>query len=197
MHKELPKIFIFLDKYNSKIFKFKNLNMGIIYRNYNDRKRENQLIKISNACKRRGYKLFVSNDVKLAYKFKAAGIYVPSYNKTSGFSNFEKKNITIIGSAHNQGEIRRKIAQNCKKIFISPVFQVKKSKKYLNINKFNYLSIGNKVNVFALGGISEDNISKLKMLFINGYGGISLFKKKAGLREADFLKNIFFNTLKR
>jgi len=53
MHKNLPKLFIFIDKYNSEIFKNKNLNMGIIYRNYNDRKRENQLIKIANACKKK------------------------------------------------------------------------------------------------------------------------------------------------
>jgi thiamine-phosphate pyrophosphorylase len=194
MHKELPKIFIFLDKYDSKIFKFKNPNIGIIYRNYNDRKRENQLIKIANACKKKRYKLFVSNDVKLAYKYKAAGIYVPSYNKTKCFSNFEKRKITIIGSAHNQKEIQKKITQNCKKLFISPVFPVKKSKSHLNIYKFNYLSLANKINIFALGGISEDNICKLKMLSIDGYGGISLFKKKAGLKEAGFLKNNFFNT---
>ena len=192
MHKELPKIFIFLDKYNSKIFKFKNLNIGIIYRNYNDRKRENQLIKIANACKRQRYKLFVANDTKLAYKFKAEGIYVPSFNKTKSFSNFEKRKITIIGSAHNQKEIQKKIKQNCKKIFISPVFYIEKSKSFLNIHKFNYLSMANKINVFALGGISKNNLSKLKMLSIEGFGGISLFKKKTGLKEAGFHKENFF-----
>ena len=193
MHKNLPKLFIFIDEYNSEIFKNKNLNIGIIYRNYNDRKRENQLIKIANACKKKRYKLFVSNDVKLTYKYKAAGIYVPSYNKTKCFSNFEKKRIAVIGSAHNQREIQKKITQNCKKLFISPVFRVKKSKSHLNIYKFNYLSLTNKIKFFALGGISKDNISKLKMLSIDGFGGISLSKKKTGLKEAGFLKNNFFS----
>ena len=29
MHKKLPNIFIFLDQYNSQIFKNKNINIGI------------------------------------------------------------------------------------------------------------------------------------------------------------------------
>ena len=95
MHKNLPNFFIFLDEYNSKIFKNKNINIGIIYRNYKDRSRENKLIKIANACKKNRYQLFVSNDVKLAYKVKAEGIYVPSFNKTKKFLNLEKKNIKI------------------------------------------------------------------------------------------------------
>ena len=131
MHKCLPKFFFFLDHYNSEIFKNKNINVGIIYRNYKDRKRKNQLIKIARACKKSRYQLFISNDVKLVYKVKADGVYIPSFNKTKNFSNLEKKNIIILGSAHNQKEIHRKIIQNCKAIFLSPLFNVEKSKKFL------------------------------------------------------------------
>ena len=69
------------------------------------------------ACKKRGYQLFVSNDIKLAHKVKADGIYVPSFNKTKKFSNLEKKNLIIIGSANNQKEIHTKITQNCNRIY--------------------------------------------------------------------------------
>ena len=37
--------------------------MGIIYRNYNAKKRENELIKIAKACKASRNKLFVSKDI--------------------------------------------------------------------------------------------------------------------------------------
>jgi len=70
-------------------------------------------MRIAKACKKSRYQLFVSNDLKLALKVKANGIYIPSFNKTKTFSNLEKKNIAIIGSAHNQKEIHRKISQNC------------------------------------------------------------------------------------
>ena len=188
MHKKIPNIFIFTDKYNSKIFTNRNLNIGIIYRNYNDKNRENQLIKIAKACRKNRYQLFVSNDLKLAYKVKADGLYVPSFNKTKKFSNLEKKNITIIGSAHNQKEIQNKISQNCSAIFLSPVFHVEKSKKFLGLYKFNYLSHTNKISILALGGISENNICKLKLLYIKGFGGISIFKKKPAFKKAGFYK---------
>ena len=192
MHKHLPKFFIFLDRYNSEIFKNKNINIGIIYRNYKDRKRENQLTKIAKACKRNRYQLFVSNDVKLAHKVKADGIYVPSFNKVKNFSNLEKKNLVILGSAHNQKEIHRKIVQNCSAVFLSPLFYVKKSKDFLGLHQFNYLSYMNKTNILALGGISENNIRKLKLLYTKGFGGISIFKKKPASKRPVFIKNNFF-----
>ena len=188
MHKKIPKFFIFPDKYNNEIFKNKNINIGIIYRNYRDGNREKQLIRIAKACKQNRYQLFVSNDIKLAHKVKADGIYVPSFNKTKNFSNLEKRNITIIGSAHNQKEIYRKKTQNCKTIFLSPLFYVKKSKKFLGLHKFNYLCFANKIKILPLGGISKNNIKKLNILSTQGFGGISLFKKKTGLREAGFHK---------
>ena len=192
MHKKLPKIFIFIDKYNSEIFKNKNINIGIVYRNYKDENRENQLIRIAEACKKSRYQLFVSNDLKLAYKFKADGIYIPSFNKSKKFLNLEKRNIKIIGSAHSQKEIHKKIEQNCKAIFLSPLFHIKKSKNYLNLHKFNYLSLLNRTKIFALGGISENNIKKLKLLKIKGFGGINLFKKKPASKRPVFIKNNFF-----
>ena len=174
----LPKIFTFLDRYDSQIFKNSNIKMGIIYRNYNAKKREVELVKIAKACRKSRNQLFVSNDIKLAFKVKAEGIYVPSFNKTKGFANLEKKNIKILGSAHNQREIQKKISQKCCAIFLSPIFYIKKSKKILGLHKFNYLSLNNNINILALGGIAENNIQKLKLLNIKGYGGIRMFKKK-------------------
>ena len=192
MHKKLPKIFIFIDKYNSEIFKNKNINIGIVYRNYKDENRENQLIRIAEACKKSRYQLFVSNDLKLAYKFKADGIYIPSFNKSKKFLNLEKRNIIIIGSAHNQKEIQEKISQKCKAVFLSPAFYVEKSEKYLGIYKFNSLSRTRKISILALGGINEQNIRQLRLLNIKGLGGISMFKKKPALKRPVFLKNNFF-----
>ena len=188
MHKKTPKIFIFIDQYNSKIFNNKKLNIGIVYRNYKDKNRENQLIKIARACNKYKYQLYVSNDIKLAYKYKADGIYIPSFNKTKKFLNLEKKSMKILGSAHTQKEIHKKITQNCKTIFLSPLFRIKKSKSFLDIHRFNYLARLNKINILALGGISKNNIRKLKLVSINGFGGINFFKKKTGLKEAGFHK---------
>ena len=166
--------------------------MGVIYRNYKAKKRENELIKIAKACKKNRNHLFVSNDIKLAMKVKAEGVYIPAFNKTKVFANLEKKNIKIIGSAHNQKEIKKKVSQNCSAIFLSPIFYMKKSKNFLDVHKFNYLASYNNTIIFALGGISETNIHKLKLLNIEGFGGIRLFKKKPAFKRPVFLKNKFF-----
>ena len=192
MHKIFPKFFVFLDRYDGQIFKNNNINMGIIYRNYNAEKRENELVKIAKACKKNRNQLFVSNDIKLAIKVKAEGIYIPSFNKTKGFTNLEKRNIKILGSAHNQKEIQKKISQNCTAIFLSPIFYIEKSNKFLGVHKFNYLAYSNNTNIFALGGISESNIHKLKLLNIKGFGGIQMFKKKPAFKRPVFIKNNFF-----
>ena len=108
--------------------------------------------------------------------------YVPSFNKTKKFLNLEKRNFIVLGSAHNQKEIQTKISQNCKAILLSPLFYVKKSKTFLGLHKFNYLSFANnKVKILPLGGISENNIQKLKILPVKGFGGIRIFKKKRSI----------------
>ena len=128
----------------------------------------------------------------MALKVRADGIYIPSFNRTKKFFNLEKKNLTILGSAHNQKEIREKISQKCRAIFLSPIFYVEKSINFLSVYKFNYLSRLNKVSILALGGITEHNVRKLRLLHIKGFGGISMFKKKPALKRPVFLKNNFF-----
>ena len=186
MHNHLPNLFVFLDQHNNQIFENNNTNIGVIYRNYNDPKREIELIKIAKACKKKRYQLFVSNDIKLTLKVRADGIYIPAFNKTKRFLNLEKKNLSILGSAHNQKEIQEKIQQKCNAIFLSPVFYVKKSRTFLDIYQFNSLSYLNKINMLALGGINEHNVCKLKLLHIKGWGGIGIFKKKPAFKRPVF-----------
>jgi thiamine-phosphate pyrophosphorylase len=75
---------------------------------------------------------------------------------------------------------------------VSPLFWIKKSKTFLDLHKFNYLSRLNKINVMPLGGITENNIRKLKLLSIQGFGGIQLFKKKPASKRPVLIKNNFF-----
>ena len=60
-------IFIFIDEYNNQIFKNKNLNIGVIYRNYKDRDREKQLMRIAKAVKLFNY-IHSLDDDRLALK---------------------------------------------------------------------------------------------------------------------------------
>ena len=150
------------------------------------------MIKITSECKKKRLPIFIANDTKLAIKVKADGIYIPAFNKRKQFKNLENRNFKLLGSAHNQKEINEKILQKCEAIFLSPLFYIKKRKSFLNIHKFNLLVNSNNSKFFALGGINEKNIIKLNLLNIRGFAGISIFKKKTGLRKAGFLKNNLF-----
>jgi thiamine monophosphate synthase len=190
MHKYLPNLFVFLDQYEHHIFQNNITNLGIIYRNYNQLDRKKELVKIARQCKKKRYKLFVSNSIKLAIYVKADGIYIPSFNKSQNFTNYENKKLIIIGSAHNQKEIHQKIQQNCKAIFLSPIFHVKKNGNYLNIYRFNSLSRTRKISILPLGGVNSENIKKLNLLNSEkGFGGIGIFKKKPAFKRPVFLKN--------
>ncbi len=89
-----------------------------------------------------------------------------------------KKKFNLIGSAHNIKEIKIKETQKVNKIFISSLF--KKNKNYLGINKFKIISNFTKKKVVALGGMSKENIIKLKLLNTSEFAGISYFEQKKG-----------------
>ena len=59
-------------------------------------------------------------------------------------------------------------------IFLSSIF--KKNKNYLGLNKFKLLSKLTNNKVIALGGISNKNLKKLKLVKCLGFAGISFFE---------------------
>ena len=175
----LPKFFLFIDHYENNIVPNDITNLGIIYRNYSKKQNLEDVEKIRFYCKKKRYKFYISNNLKLAKKLKADGLYIPAFNNKLMYRNINvNKNFLLIGSAHNQVEIKLKLAQGCKGIFLSPLFQTKKKKGYLGVCRFNMATLNHKTKFIALGGISESNLRYLKMLNAYGMAGISYFKKK-------------------
>jgi thiamine-phosphate pyrophosphorylase len=175
MHKGYPSKYYFINEFNTKYLDKLDKNTGIIFRNYNLKNNLKSIIILKNFCKENGYKFFLSNNIKLALKLKLDGAYIPSFNKgTKHLSYSFTKNFIILGSAHNNKEIKIKQKQSVKIIFLSSLF--KKNKNYLGINKFKLLSKLTYLKVIALGGISNLNLKKLKLLKCFGFAGISYFK---------------------
>ena len=140
------------------------------------------MVKFKKFCVKNKIKLYLANNINLAMKLKLSGVYLPSFNKKIIIKKSKLlRNFKILGSAHNIIEINRKIEQGCEIIFLAPLFKTKKSINWLNVNKFNILTLSKKVKFVALGGIKKNNISKTKMLNICGISGISMFQKKTGL----------------
>ena len=179
-------MFAFKNKYFLIIESIKDLNLrnikrlnkfNIIYRNKNKENIED-LRKFRNLCKVKLIRFFVANDVNLAVKIKADGLYLSSYNK-SFKGLFLKSKLIIIGSAHNSREIVLKIKQGCNYILLSKLFVVDydRNSQTLGILKFNnYTLLFNKI--IPLGGIKISNINKLKSIRSHGFAILSEIKKK-------------------
>jgi thiamine-phosphate pyrophosphorylase len=131
-----------------------------------------------NIIFRKGFKLYLSNNINLAIKLKLDGVYLPSFNKKLIYKNFNsKKRFKIIGSAHNIPEIKIKEKQNCEEIFLSPIFKTEKHRKYLDIVKFNLQALATDRNIIALGGVNTNNLNRINLTKSKGVASISWIKK--------------------
>ena len=170
------KKYYFINKFDTNIIDKQDKQTIIIYRNYKSEKHSDKLIlQIKNYCKKKSIKFYLSNNIKLALKLNLDGIYIPSFNNSLNHLSFSfKKNFKIVGSAHNLKEIRIKEKQKVEKIFLSSLF--KKNKNYLGIYKFKLMTKLSSKNVISLGGISKNNLKKLRLLDHFEFAGISYFE---------------------
>ena len=168
--------YYFINKFDTKNINKLNKDTIVIYRNYKPNKDyENIILKIKSYCNKKQIKFYLSNDVRLANKLKLDGAYIPSFNKSLNHLSYRfNKNFKIVGSAHNLKEINIKTTQNVEQIFLSSLF--KKNKNYLGINKFKLIANLTKKRIIALGGISNKNLNKLKLVNCEGFAGISFFE---------------------
>ena len=168
--------YYFINKFDTNNIDKKDKQTTIIYRNYSTKNVGQTLIlEIKKYCRKRKLKFYLSNNIKLAIKLGLDGAYIPSFNKnTKHLAYAYKLDFCIIGSAHNLNEIRVKEKQKVKKIVISSLF--KKNKNYLGINRYKILADLTKKDVVMLGGISKNNINKLKLLKHTDFAGISYFE---------------------
>jgi len=182
MHINNLRKYYFINKFDAKNIDKQTLNTGIIYRNYDEEDSLKTVIKLKNYCKKKGRKFFLSNNVKLAINLNLDGAYIPSFNKNSNHLSFSKsKNFLLLGSAHNNKEIKIKEKQGVNILFLSSIF--KKNKNYLGLNKFRLLANLTNKEVIALGGITKENLKKLNLVNCEGFAGISFFEKKTAPKK--------------
>jgi thiamine monophosphate synthase len=172
------KYYIFLDELNEKTtkniqkLKKKKIDLKLIIS-------EKNFYSILDFAKKSKIPFYVVDDIKLAVKHKALGVFITGKNKS--FINIPKNTnkIKIVGGAHNQYEYFIKKRQGCSTIFLSPIFYNKKYtlNKILHINKFNLITLNWKTSIGALGGISLKNLKLIKLTKSKSIGIKSLIAK--------------------
>ena len=186
-------MFINKNKYYIYIESLRSINIdliktkskfNLIYRNNLKKENTNKIIKFIKLCKKKYIKFFVLNDLSLALKIGADGVYLPSYNKALlKKKELVGKKIEVIGSAHNFKEINIKKKQGCKEVVLSRLFETdyKDKKSFFGITRFNLLTKNYKNDFIALGGIRSNNLMKIKMLNCEGIALLSETKKKPAI----------------
>jgi len=171
--------------YQDNLLRYKDKSIIIYNDNYNDKNfiNEKELINLIKFCKNKKIKFYIINHLKFAIRHKADGLIITSNNKRPIY-NFNKR-IVKIGIVHNQREYYEKKQQKCDYVFLSPIFFNKKYSvnKMFGILKFNLISLNWQIKILALGGISNENLKKIKLTRSAGIGAITFFKKKGPLQR--------------
>ena len=155
------KYYYFIDEFNKNEIEKLSTQISLIYRNYNKKNDPKELKKLVIHCKNNRRKVYISNNLKDAIKYNFDGLYIPSFHKQLRFQNITKKNLEIIGSAHNAIELKIKEKQGCSSIFLSPIFKNNKNKKFLDVIKTNLLKKLTKNKIVLLGGINQKLLKDL------------------------------------
>jgi len=175
MHNIILNKYYFISKFDTNYIDKQNKDTAIVYRNYNTDNNKDTILLLKKYCKKKGFKFYLANNIRLAVNLNLDGAYIPSFNKKTNHLAYSiPKNFLIIGSAHNNFEIKIKEKQGVSIIFLSSLF--KKNKNFLGVNRFKLLSKLTNKKVIALGGVSAKNFKKLKLLNCYGFAGISFFE---------------------
>ncbi len=152
----------------------------IIYRVSQKSKDITALVTFRRKCKQKGVRFFVANDLTLAIKLKADGIYISAKNTSLKYISLRRNNFTLIGSAHNIKEISFKKKQGCENILLSRLFQVtyKPHLSYLGVIRFNKYILYTNKNIIPLGGINLSNLNNMKNIKSYGFSMMTEIKKK-------------------
>jgi thiamine monophosphate synthase len=163
------------DSINLDLIRIKK-KITIIYRNNSHAEDTKRISNLRKACNQKKYKFYVANNIELVKKCKADGLYLSSYNKEF----YHKKNLNLIGSAHNHKEIYEKQKQGCHTIILSRIFKTnyQNKKSFLGTTKFNLITQKYNHNIVPLGGINNSNLLMLNIVASNGFALLSEIKKK-------------------
>ena len=74
MHKYL-EIYYFIDRFDFKELSEIKKKINIIFRDYNRKIEENEILKTKYFCKKKGFNLFLANNIKLNGFLKSIGIH--------------------------------------------------------------------------------------------------------------------------
>ena len=150
---------------------------GIIMRDYELEERETLALKLISLARRSQLKLLIAGDPELAIKIGASGIHLSETRATEARRWRHRKRWLITVAAHSRTGLRCASTCGADAALLSPVFKTTTHPNIrpLGVHKFNLLSIGVAIPIYALGGINTKNATKLLHTPAAGIAGIGVF----------------------
>ncbi len=153
---------------------------AIILRHYHMSDRSELAAQLAAICRTRGLRLIIAGDARLAIAVKAAGLHLPSAMLKYGhhtWRNWCPPHWLVTAAAHSQAELRRANQLGADAALLAPIFPTAShpGARNLGILRFTALCQTSPLPVYALGGLSPANITRLAQSSIAGIAGIGGF----------------------
>jgi thiamine-phosphate pyrophosphorylase len=157
---------------------------GVILRHYDDPARGQIAARLRTICRRRGLRILVGGDWRLAAKVDAHGLHLPTRLAAKGLEpgarlwiRQRKKLLTV--AAHSARDLRRANAISATAAVLSPIFHTDSHPGRRSLGRLRCAAIAHssKVAVIALGGVSEKTINAIYPTRCVGVAGIGFASK--------------------
>jgi thiamine-phosphate pyrophosphorylase len=153
---------------------------GVIFRYYQAPNRKEIARALAPLCRKLQIKFLIAEDWRLATEINADGVHLPEHALRSWRGGGNKRNgkrFLITSAAHSQSSLWDAGRAGVDAVLVSPVFPTVShpNKMPLGITQFSNMCRISPVPVYALGGVTQNNLTRLKNSGCVGVAGIGLF----------------------
>lgn len=180
----LPRAFAMTDPAKSnnleRLVEIVKSEFVIIFRHYDDPNRESLARDVVGRAHRKGVRILIADDPAMALRLSADGVHLPGYRLRSiaavGRARL-RPDWLITCAAHSRQELAAAERAGADAALLSPVFAATSRIERPPIGAIKFAALARHVNipVYALGGISQDKVGRLRGSGAAGIAGIGLF----------------------
>jgi thiamine-phosphate pyrophosphorylase len=128
--------------------------------------------------------LLVNGRADVAVASHADGVHLPARGMPADAVRSLRKHLLIGRSCHSASDVRLAAAEGCDYVLLGPVFETRSKPGSPSVSRRELaVAAAGICDVYALGGLSLDNIGQLAGTGIAGVAGITLFMRDEPLAE--------------
>lgn len=155
-------------------------NSAVILRHYGLPGREDLAVRLVALGRRRGIRILIAGDARLAHKVGADGLHMPEYLAARGpgrWRAWQRPDWLVTAAAHSPGALFRAARSGADAVLLAPVFRTAShpGSRPLGCLRFAAWCRVSPLPVYALGGVSETSQRRLKGSGAAGLAGITGF----------------------